>query len=360
MSCYGENLNRNIIFLKGLKTNNVDVYEYNVNSHSITKNLILFIKNLKKLKRRRYDLILFHSEAFIQYPLAKLLSFIKQVPIVHDIFISKLQTIYEDRKQFKKRKIPKMLFRIILFSIDLIECKLSDYIILDTYSHIKFFHEKFHVPIKKFIRILVGSQNDVFFPIDKYEKKDDVFIVGFCGTYIPLQGIKYIIEAAKLLENDKRIKFILIGRGQTFENNRNLARKLKLNNIVFKGLVPLEELPKFKSEFDIELGIFGDSNKALQIIPNKIYDGIAMKMPMITCNSPAIRELFTDNENIVLCEKANPKSLAEAILKLKNNRDLRQKISDNAYELYLKYCTIEAIGKSLKSSLNNIIKKEKR
>lgn len=357
MSCFGEKLNRNIIFIKGLRENNVNVYEYNVNSHSVAVNIKQFIKNFKNFKNLNIDIILFHSEALIQYPLAKILSIIKGIPLVHDIFISKLQTIYNDRQLYKQKKIPKILIRIILFSIDLIICRLSNYIILDTYSHIKFFHDKFHVPIKKFRRILVGSQDDLFYPIENRERTDDIFIVGFCGTYIPLQGIKYIIEAAKILENDNQIKFILIGKGQTYIENRNLASKLRLKNIIFKDYVPIEELPKLKSNFDIELGIFGDSEKTMQIIPNKIYDGIAMKMAMITCDSPAIRELFTHKENILLCERANPKSLAEAILTLKNDRALIKKISNDAYRLFIENCSIQAIGKSLKITLNKILRK---
>lgn len=361
MGCYIDNVNRNAIFLEGLKNNAVSVYEYNVISHNIIKNISLFFKNFKKLKSENFDLVLFHSEVFIQFILAVILARIKNIPLIHDIFISKLQTIYEDRQQynFKRRKMPKLLFRILLFTIDLIECTFADYIILDTYSHIKFFHEKFNTPIKKFSRIFVGSQNSVFFPLPKEKKDESKFIVGFCGTYIQLQGIKYIIKSAKILKNENQIKFVLIGNGQTFYENRNLARELKLTNIEFIDFVPLVDLPRLKSNFDIELGIFGDTDKTLQVIPNKVFDGIAMKFPMITCDSPAIRELFTDNENIILCNRADPESLARAIMKLKHDPDLRQKISKNAFEIYNKYCSIEAIGKKLLRTLNKILLKNK-
>ncbi len=355
MGCYSNKINRNAIFLEGLKKNNVIVHEYNVNSHSIIKNIKLFLKNFKDLKSENFDLILFHSEAFIQFILAVILAKIKNIPLVHDIFISKLQTIYYDRRQFKKRNMPKFLFRFILFIIDLIECTLSDYIILDTYAHIKFFHEKFHIPSKKFRRIFVGSQDTIFFPFRKKKDEENKFIVGFCGTYIPLQGVKYIIKSAKILEDQNQIKFVLIGNGQTYDENRKLARQLNLKNIEFIDLVPIKELPGLKSNFDIELGIFGDTDKTLQVIPNKVFDGIAMKIPVITCDSPAIRELFTKNKNIILCKRFDPESLASAILKLKNDPDLRQKIQKNAYEIFNKFCSTDAIGKKLLEILNNIL-----
>ena len=59
-----------------------------------------------------------------------------------------------------------------------------------------------------------------------------------------------------------------------------------------------------------------------------------MKIPLITMSSPAIRELLTDNENIILCDRANPEALAKAIMKLKNNEDLKIKKKKNAYGIF--------------------------
>lgn len=359
--CYGDNFNRNKIFINGLTNNDVEVYEYNINSHNLLTNIYAFIKNFKKiLLGHKYDAILFHSEAFIQFILAKLISHLSNIPLIHDIYISKLQTIYYDRQLYTRKKIPKLLLKIILYAIDLIECTFADLIILDTNTHIKYFSKKFKIPIEKFRRIFVGSQDDIFYPIDTNEKSSDKFIVGFIGTYIPLQGIEYIIKAAKLLEKENEINFHLIGDGQTYIKNRELVKELKVKNIEFINSVPLTKLPKFISNFDVGLGIFGKTDKTIQIIPNKIFDGIAMKIPMITCDSPAIRELFTDNENMILCERANSESLATAILKLKKDRILLKKIALNGYNLFQKFCTINAIGKSLFKTLNNFIREQKK
>ena len=57
--------------------------------------------------------------------------------------------------------------------MDLIECTIADFIILDTLSHIKFFIEKFKVPIKKFSKVYVGARDDLFFPVDKANPIDN-------------------------------------------------------------------------------------------------------------------------------------------------------------------------------------------
>ena len=61
---------------------------------------------------------------------------------------------------------------------------------------------------------------------------------------------------------------------------------------------------------------------------------IAMKKPVIAGDSPAVRELFTSRENILLCEMGSAESLADAILTLHNKPDLRAAIASEAYNLY--------------------------
>lgn len=360
---------RNSIFLKGLKQNNIKVHEFNLKHASVLKthikSVLFFIKNLRKLISIDNELIIIYSQPPIHLIFAKILAIIKGVPLVNDIFFSKLETKVYDRNLYNKPKLPKFLFKAYYFISDELECFLSDYIILDTMSHIKFFHEKFNISLKKFRKVLVGAQDNFFFPREKNKKESNIFVVGFWGSSVPLHGISYMIKSAKLLEKHKDIKFIMIGDGQTYEEDRKLAKSLDLNNIKF---IPgnfvvenrLEELAELLSEFDIGLGIFGTSSKAQIVIPNKIYEGIAMKIPMINSNTPAIREEFTGDHNIILCERADPSSLAKAILRLKDNPNLRREVTDNGYKLFKQKFSIEKIGKSLVQTLNKILIKENK
>lgn len=183
------------------------------------------------------------------------------------------------------------------------------------------------------------------------------FKVGFWGTFIPLQGIEYIVKAAKLLEPSKDINFQIIGDGQTFDEVYALAQEMNIQNVKFlKKIFKINELARKIQKFDIGLGIFGESEKTKQVIPNKIFEGIATRMPMISAETPAIKELFVDEKNILLCERSNADSLAKAILKLKKNSNLRKKIAKKSYELFRNSCTSKEIGKMLIYSLNKYIK----
>jgi len=259
-----------------------------------------------------------------------------------------------------------MLFKLLkyafLYCLDYFECLLSDKIILDTKTHIKYFNLKFNVRKNKFMKIFVGARDDIYFPLNIKKKNDDKFIVGYWGTFIPLHGVEYIIKAFELLKNESDIYLSLFGKGQTYETNKELAERLKIKNIefipkMFLTSKELSKLPEFIAKFDLGLGIFGNTNKMLQVIPNKIYEGIAMKLPMITANTPAIREEFTDNKDIILCDRANPESLAKSIIRLKNDEELRKKIAIGGYLLYKKRFSIDKIGLELVNILNEILTK---
>ena len=112
-----------------------------------------------------------------------------------------------------------------------------------------------------------------------------------------------------------------------FNENFEKAKKWKLNNIRFFHRVQEKKLPDFIQRSDIQLGIFGNTIKTKMVIPNKVYSAVAMKKPVITADTPAIRELFSNYENCVLCKIANGKDLAKKIEQLYLNPSLRNKIA---------------------------------
>jgi glycosyltransferase involved in cell wall biosynthesis len=108
---------------------------------------------------------------------------------------------------------------------------------------------------------------------------------------------------------------------------------------------------------DICLGIFGNTAKAARVIPNKIYEAAALGKAIITADTPAIRELFTDRQDILLCKRSDPADLAEKIMLLKNDTALRRKIADGALRLFRERCTPAAIGRGLIAELEPLCKK---
>lgn len=108
---------------------------------------------------------------------------------------------------------------------------------------------------------------------------------------------------------------------------------------------------------DVCLGIFGKTNKAKRVIPNKFFEVLATRKPCLTADTPAVRELFKDREHCLFCNTADSQDLAQKIMELKNNPDLRNKIAENGYRLFKEKLTPQILGRELKGILEEVLKK---
>jgi len=286
---------------------------------------------------------------YLAHPVFPLAKTICRQPIVFDAFYSLYDTLICDRKLFDSGTFRSKA----LYYFEALACNSSNLILLDTNQHIEYFSKTFGIEKKKFRRLFVGSDDNVFFPRESKNNKQRLSIL-FVGSFIPLQGIEYIIKAAKILEKEN-VVFEIIGTGQTQIEIMRLYRQLNCNNVNFLGWKDYESLPFYYARSDICLGIFGNTEKAKRVIPNKVFDGLAMAKPIITGDSPASREVFIDEHHCVLCEMANPKALADSILKLKEDEELRNKISRNGYSLFKKRFSPKSIGEELKGYLCDLI-----
>jgi len=265
--------------------------------------------------------------------------FIRKKPkIVFVPLVSLFDTAIVDRNLSRE----KGFFAKVLFFIDKLSFGFADLVVLDTDEHIKYISRLFGLNGGKFKRVWVGADEDVFYPIDA--KADaDKFTALFFGKYIPLHGIEYIIEAAKMLKNDDgRIR--MVGNGHLYEKMFDLSRKLDVSNIDFVEWIEYNELLNEIAAADVILGIFGGSEKASRVIPNKVFQVIACKKAVITGDSYAIKELFTDRENIFLCNNRDAGSIRNAVLELKNDPGLRDMLSSSGYLIYREKLTSEKIG----------------
>ncbi|WP_296619085.1 glycosyltransferase [Marivirga sp.] len=244
-------------------------------------------------------------------------------PIIFDPLISKYLTKL-DYGHFWKLPIK--------YFLDLIPFKKADILLTDTRSHRDYFIGKFKLNPQTVFPLYIGSDTNLFFPAEKAPKKDKLFKVGFYGSFVPLQGAEKIVRAAALLKDQTDISFEIIGGGYTFKKAKGIAQKEKLSNITFKGNIEYEKLNETINSFDICLGIFGDSLKADLVIPNKIYHYASIGKAIISRDTKGVRELFTDGLDILLC-KSTPNAIANSILKLKADYELKEKLEKNAAAL---------------------------
>jgi glycosyltransferase involved in cell wall biosynthesis len=172
----------------------------------------LFLLGLKA-KRRRHDLVIVGFPGQTVVWLARLLF---GPGIIFDAYLSIYDSNVFDRKVYPANSLRAKKDKWI----ETWSCRLAHKIFLETNQHIEYFVETFGIPREKFERIWISADDSMFFPTHVPEEAR--FTVQFHGTYIPLQGISYIVRAANILR-DEDIHFRIIGGGQEYEMIQKLV-----------------------------------------------------------------------------------------------------------------------------------------
>ncbi|MBD3230820.1 MAG: glycosyltransferase [Candidatus Lokiarchaeota archaeon] len=351
---YNKNYARNLILRESLRQNNIEIIDFYLKSE---RNIFRKIIELFKIYNNNYDILFitdnFRKFTFYDILLAKFLSIINRKKLVIDKIISLYVSGVIEYKHYKKDSWKSLMIHLIeIFSL-----KLANLVITDTMSRRKLFIKFFNGNPKKIKRVFLGSYDKIFYPRPKNNNKNK-FIITYYGSFAPWMGIENIIKAANYLKDYEDIYFELIGDGPTFNKINKMIMDLKLNNVKLYGRVPFKILPDYINKGNIMLaGHFGQTIKAQITIGNKVFDGLALKMPIIVTNTIAIKELLTDRVNCLISKIDDPISLKEKIVELYENKSLRDKIAINGYKLFKEKCSMQIIGKNFKKYLFSLYEK---
>lgn len=238
--------------------------------------------------------------------------------IILDAFLPIHDTIAGDRALVSSRLISG-----IIWWFEKIALSCADLILVDTDSHGEYFASEFGLPEDSFVTVLVGAEEN-FAPNqvgkdanddrcdDLLGADDDRPIVLFYGQLIPLHGLPTILDAARL-SRDQDARWVVVGKGQLEPILREeLARED--SNFQWIEWVEYERLPALIARADICLGVFGATNKAARVIPNKLFQQAAMGKPVITRASPALDPLAAQFPDAIRTVPADdPQALADAV-----------------------------------------------
>jgi glycosyltransferase involved in cell wall biosynthesis len=300
----------------------------------------------KFLRVPRADVVLVGYPGWFDMIVLSLLARVRRMPVVFDVFISLYDTVVSDRKLASSESL---IGRACLL-VDKWSLKLARRVLADTPSHADFFAVLAGIPRDRIGVVWLGAQDDVFGPhpeITPTERR-----VVFHGTFIALQGIETIIRAAKLLEPDG-IAVRVIGSGQDQDKVDRLMKELEPTNVELTGLLPLDDIPRQIAEATVCLGIFGESDKAHRVVPNKLYECLAVGRPVVTADTEGARSAFTTAE--VAMVAADPASLAAELRRLVGDRAARESLAREGHSRYVALYSEGPLSRLLNAQLEQAI-----
>lgn len=162
-------------------------------------------------------------------------------------------------------------------------------------------------------------------------EEDDVFNFMFAGNIGAVQSVETIIKAAKLLK-DKSVKFHIVGGGTDLDRLQQMSSELE--NVVFYGRRPLEEMPQFYAKADAMLVTLAKDPVLSLTLPGKVQSYMAVGKPIIGAIDGETKEVIEDAQ-CGYCGKAEDAGeLAENIRKFVKEDTDRIGMGQNARKYY--------------------------
>jgi glycosyltransferase involved in cell wall biosynthesis len=181
------------------------------------------------------------------------------------------------------------------------------------------------------------------------------FVVGLSGNLGFTHDPVIVFEAARLLQDDPDIHFLLSGWGIGFDRLKALQDEGVLPNVTLLERVPEEDLDEFLSAADVWL-IPYRNNVAGVSVPSRFYNLLAVGRPVIIVSEPDAEAALTVAEHglgwVVMPGK--PDELANAIRLASCSRD--EKRTERAAEIAIRFSFARAMA-SYSELVQNLLRK---
>ncbi|MFH1612412.1 MAG: glycosyltransferase family 4 protein [bacterium] len=164
------------------------------------------------------------------------------------------------------------------------------------------------------------------------EFKDNKLNILFVGRFDPRKGLRYLLQAFNIVKKSfPNVRLLIVGKGSFQKFYKNFIDEKVKNDIHFVGF-QYENLAQYYSTCDIFCSP-ATGRESFGII---LLEAMASSKPIVASNIPGYNEVVSDKEGLLVPPK-NPKLLAESLIKLLQDKDLRIKMGNAGREKSLKY-----------------------
>jgi len=293
---------------------------------------------------------------YTDMPLAWAITRFRRKPLVFDIFVSQYDTQVLDRQKVGRWSVHAVFYRLL----DILSAWLADCVLIDTYAHGEYLHRLTGVPRRRVERVFIGADDEMIRPCPaRPVGLGEPVSVLWCGSFMPMHGVEVIVEAASILRSEP-IRFTIVGVNAR-SNKIDIAQMvndLDLDNVELSEWVAYGTMLELICSADICLGAFGKTGKARRVIPTKVFEALASARPVITADTPAVRELLEAGVSVELCAP-DGEALANSIRRLAADGVLRRDVGDAGRKVFEAQASLDTVGRRLDEVLVGVSRRRR-
>ncbi|MBA3662771.1 MAG: glycosyltransferase family 4 protein [Bacteroidetes bacterium] len=174
---------------------------------------------------------------------------------------------------------------------------------------------------------------------------DIIFL--YAGIIGIAQGLEVILNAAVNFKAEANIKFVLMGSGPEKEKLLGLKNQLGLNNVIFLEPVSKKEMPQVLKTVNAAIIPLRKLDLFLGAIPSKIFENLAMEVPIVLGVDGEARELFITKGNCgIYFIPEDVHDLTSAITKIAMNREYAAQLGKHGRVFVNEHFNREIIAKA--------------
>jgi len=184
------------------------------------------------------------------------------------------------------------------------------------------------------------------------------FIIGFAGLHGLFQDLETVIEAARLLRDEKGIAFVLYGDGPKKKELIRLSKEAKLQNITFFPPQPAKRMPEVFTSFDLMLVPGKNVPISRGAVPCKMLEAMAAGVPILISFEGEAGKLVHQAQCGILVAPEDPKLMSEAVRELYHDDSLCARLGQNGRQYALEHYNRQDINKTFEELLVKVFHDE--
>jgi glycosyltransferase involved in cell wall biosynthesis len=241
----------------------------------------------------------------------------------------------------------------------------SDHIVVVTPAFKEHLLQHWQVAPERISVIENGVEAELFSPRTESTLRtelgaDGKFVVSYIGTMGNAHGLETLIEAAAQLQNSApNVLFVMVGEGAEKERLVSQTRSRGLTNLHFVDQQPREKVPAYICASDACLVLLKKNEIFKTVIPSKMLEFMSCARPVILGVEGQARQILEEARAGICIEPGNPYDLAQAVLHLAADEQLRETLGRNGRRHVLQHFSRRQTAIAYLDVLNTLMGEEK-